>query len=190
MGSQRPPERRVAFTPGRIGALTLRNRVIKTATYEGMCPGGVPSEALVNHHRELAAGGVGMTTVAYCAVSPDGRTFSEQMFMREEIVPQLRTLTDAVHAEGAAASIQLGHCGAFSRNELLTIPRPLGSSFRINTYGIAKGMFFAGAMTEEDIAATVEEFRAAAAMAVEAGFDAVEITWVTVTCSASSSARR
>ena len=165
----------VAFTPRRIGALTLRNRVIKTATYEGMCPGGVPSEALLNHHRELAAGGVGMTTVAYCAVSPNGRTFSEQMFMREEILPELRRLTDAVHAEGAAASIQLGHCGTFSKNEQLTVPRPLGPSFRINTYGIASGMFFAAAMTEEDIAATVEEYGVAAALAVEAGFDAVEI---------------
>ena len=175
MGSERSPGRRVAFTPGRIGALTLRNRVVKTATYEGMCPGGVPSEALVNHHRELAAGGVGMTTVAYCSVSPNGRTFSEQMFMREEIVPPLRRLTDAVHAEGAAASIQLGHCGAFSRNELLTIPRPLGPSFRVNSYGIATGMPFAAAMTDGDIAATVEEFGVAGAMAVEAGFDAVEI---------------
>jgi 2,4-dienoyl-CoA reductase-like NADH-dependent reductase (Old Yellow Enzyme family) len=175
MESQRSQGGRVAFTPGRIGALTLRNRVIKTATYEGMCPGGVPSQALVNHHRELAAGGVGMTTVAYCSVSPNGRTFSEQMFMREEIVPQLRRLTDAVHAEGAAASIQLGHCGGFSKNELLTIPRPLGPSFRINAYGIASRMFFSAAMTEKDIAATVEKFGAAAAMAVEAGFDAVEI---------------
>jgi 2,4-dienoyl-CoA reductase-like NADH-dependent reductase (Old Yellow Enzyme family) len=175
VASRRAREALVAFTPGRIGALTLRNRVIKTATYEGMCPGGVPSQALVNHHRELAAGGVGMTTVAYCAVSPNGRTFAEQMFMREEIVPELRRLTDAVHAEGAAASIQLGHCGAFSRNQRLTIPRPLGPSFRINAYGIAVGMFFAAAMTEEDIAATVEEFGVAAAMAVEAGFDAVEV---------------
>jgi 2,4-dienoyl-CoA reductase-like NADH-dependent reductase (Old Yellow Enzyme family) len=175
MESVRSQGSRVAFTPGRIGPLTLRNRVIKTATYEGMCPGGVPSEALMDHHRELAAGGVGMTTLAYCSVSPNGRTFSEQMFMREEIVPQLRRLTDAVRAEGAAASIQLGHCGAFSRNELLTIPRPLGPSFRVNTYGIATGMPFAAAMTEEDIAATVEEFGVAAGMAVEAGFDAVEI---------------
>ena len=96
-----------------------------------------------------------MTTVAYCAVSPNGRTFSEQMFMREEILPELRRLTDAVHAEGAAASIQLGHCGTFSKNEQLTVPRPLGPSFRINTYGIASGMFFAAAMTEEGAADSV-----------------------------------
>lgn len=173
--SQRSRGSSIAFTPGRIGALTLRNRVIKTATYEGLCPGGIPSQAMIDHHRRLAAGGVGMTTVAYCAVSPDGRTFSEQMVMRREIVPRLRGLTDAVHAEGAAASLQLGHCGTFSRNQQLSIPRPLGPSFRINGYGIASGMFFAAAMTEGDIAATVADFGAAAAMAVEAGFDAVEI---------------
>jgi 2,4-dienoyl-CoA reductase-like NADH-dependent reductase (Old Yellow Enzyme family) len=58
-----------AFAPAHLADLSLRNRVIKTATYEGMCPEGMPSDALVEHHRELA-GGVGLTTVAYCAVSP------------------------------------------------------------------------------------------------------------------------
>jgi 2,4-dienoyl-CoA reductase-like NADH-dependent reductase (Old Yellow Enzyme family) len=47
-----------------------------------------------------------MTTVAYCAVAPDGRTFRDRLYMREEVVPELRTLTDAVHREGAAAVLQ------------------------------------------------------------------------------------
>lgn len=175
MEARHAPVSSVAFTPGRIGPLTLRNRVIKTATYEGMCPDGVPSKSLLNHHRALAAGGVGMTTVAYCSVSPDGRTFSEQMFMREEILPPLRALTDAVHAEGAAASIQLGHCGAFSKNRQRTVPRPLGPSFRVNSYGIAAGMPFADAMSEAQIASTADDYARAATLAAEAGFDAVEI---------------
>ena len=109
----------LAFTPGRLGPLRLRNRIVKTATYEGMTPGGMPSDALVAHHRALAEGGVALTTVAYCAVSPDGRTFAEQMAMRDEVVPALRRLTNAVHAAGAAASLQLGHCGFFSRKDAL-----------------------------------------------------------------------
>ena len=96
-----------AFAPARLNGLALRNRVIKTATYEGMCPGGMPSDALVEHHRPLAARGVALTTVAYCAVSGDGRTFAEQMFMRHETVAPLRRVTDAVHREGGAASLQL-----------------------------------------------------------------------------------
>ena len=96
--------------PARLAGLTLRNRVIKTATYEGMTPGGVPSPALIEHHRALAAGGVGMTTVAYCAVSPNGRTFAEQMYMREAIVPALGELTDV---------------GARRRRRLVAAARPL-----------------------------------------------------------------
>jgi len=128
-------ERQRAFSPAKLGGITLRNRVIKAATYEGMCPGGMPSPALTKHHRDLAVGGVGMTTVAYCAASAAGRTFSEQMYMHDGVIPALRELTDAVRAEGAAVSLQLGHCGYFSKNEQLTRQRPLGPSFAINNYG-------------------------------------------------------
>ena len=81
-----------------------------------MTPGGVPSDALVAHHRALAAGGVAMTTVAYGAVSARGRTFGNQLLVSPETVPALRRVTDAVHAEGGAASLQLAHCGFFSKN--------------------------------------------------------------------------
>ena len=163
------------FAPGRLGRLALGNRVIKAATYEGMSPGGIPSDALLGFHRDLAAGGVAMTTVAYCAVSPAGRTFADQMTMREEIVPALRRLTDAVHAEGAAASIQLGHCGFFSKSRERGGRGPRGPSFTLNTYGLSAGMPFARAMTEDDIDRVIEDFGEAAARAVRAGFDAVEL---------------
>jgi 2,4-dienoyl-CoA reductase-like NADH-dependent reductase (Old Yellow Enzyme family) len=164
-----------AFTPFRLGGLTLRNRIVKAATYEGMCPGGVPSDALVRHHRDLAAGGVGMTTVAYCAVSPDGRTFAEQMWMRDAVVPRLRVLTDAVHREGAAASIQLGHCGFFSRNAELRGRAPRGPSFTFNAYGLPAGLPFARAMSRRDLVQVADDFGGAAGRAMEAGFDAVEL---------------
>ena len=100
------------FGPFRLAGLSLRNRVIKAATFEGMTPGAQVSAGLIEHHRELAAGGVAMTTVAYCAVSPDGRTFADQLYMRSEVVPALRRLTDAVHREGAAwADESLGRFG-------------------------------------------------------------------------------
>ena len=73
-----------------------------------MCPGNVPSPQLLDYHRSVAAGGVGMTTVAYAAVTRSGLSFDRQLWMSPEIVPGLRELTDAVHAEGAAASINWG----------------------------------------------------------------------------------
>jgi len=149
--------------------------VIKTATYEGMCPGGVPSDALVEHHRALAAGGVGLTTVAYCAVSGDGRTFAEQMVMRPETVAPLRRVTGAVHREGGAASLQLGHCGWFTKNGSLSTWLPRGPSPVVNQYGISAGKPIALAMGEAEIAQVIEDFGRAAGLAREAGFDAVEL---------------
>jgi 2,4-dienoyl-CoA reductase-like NADH-dependent reductase (Old Yellow Enzyme family) len=164
-----------AFSPFKLAGLVLRNRVIKTATFEGMTPGGRVSPALVEHHRALAAGGVAMTTVAYCAVTPDGRTFRDQLHMRPEVVPELRRLTEAVHQHGAAASIQLGHCGAFCNNHDLVRTRPLGPSRALNLLGALSGRVFADAMTEVEIDEVTAAFVHAARLAREAGFDAVEL---------------
>lgn len=158
------------FSPFRLGGLTLRNRFLRTAAFEGMSPGGAPSPALVAHHRAMAAGGVAMTTVAYCSVSADGRTYGHQLLMRPDIVPALRELTDAVHAEGAAASLQLGHCGYFASKSAIG-GRPIGPSRVFNTYGLS----FARPMTEADIARVTDDFARAATLAHEAGFDAVEL---------------
>jgi len=158
------------FSPLALGRLRLRNRIVKAATFEGMCPGGDPSEALVAHHREVAAGGAAMTTVAYASVSPDGRSYATQLLVRPEAVPRLRRLTDAVHREGAAASLQLGHCGYFADRRVIG-GRPLGASRKLNTYGLA----FARPMTEEDLARVVDDFARAVRLASDCGFDAVEL---------------
>ena len=158
------------FTPGQLGPLTLRNRVIKTATFEGMCPEGNPSSALLEHHRQLAAGGVGMTTVAYCSVSPEGRTYGHQLLMSEEILPALRRLTEAVHGEGAAAALQLGHCGYFASTRVIG-RKPLAPSRVFNLYGLS----YSQAMTPEEMERVAADFGRAAARAVKAGFDCVEL---------------
>jgi 2,4-dienoyl-CoA reductase-like NADH-dependent reductase (Old Yellow Enzyme family) len=164
-----------AFEPLALGRLALRNRLIKTATYEGMVVDGAPSEVLARHHEELAEGGVGMTTVAYASVSPEGRTFAAQMVMRPEIVAPLRALTDRVHRAGAAAMLQLGHAGGFSKNTALGVRGPAGPSLGFNAYGALSGMPIARAMTEDDLSRTRDDFVRAARLSFEAGFDAVEL---------------
>src|SRR6476659_2532818 len=105
------PEILDVLSPASIGPVTLRNRVLKAATYEGLSHRSRVTTDLVAFHRAYAAGGVGMTTVAYCAVAPDGRTAPDQLQWTDEAMPGLRALTDAVHDEGAAVSAQLGHAG-------------------------------------------------------------------------------
>lgn len=166
---------RRALSPWTLGPLHLRNRVIKSATNEGMAPGGVPTRALVNHHRAIAAGGVGMTTVAYCAVTPDGRTFPDQIALDAAALPHLRALTGAVHRAGAAASAQLTHGGAFNFLPALSTKYPFSASGGFNPAGALSGRLFKTAMSRADLDAMTAAFVAAARTAQAAGFDAVEL---------------
>lgn len=164
-----------AFTPITLGNLTIKNRFIKTATNEGMWENGLPSQKLVEHHACLAQEGVGLTTVAYGAVNADGRTMEHQMYMRPEVVPGLKKVTDAVHAGGGAASIQLTHCGFFTNNRLVTGKRPVAPSRIINNYGLLSGIFCSREMTTNDLQQTTNDFVRSARLALDAGFDAIEL---------------
>jgi 2,4-dienoyl-CoA reductase-like NADH-dependent reductase (Old Yellow Enzyme family) len=158
------------FSPAKLGPLTLRNRVIKAATFEGRTPKALVTDDLIEFHREMAAGGVGMTTVAYCAVSQGGRTDGKQLWMRPEALPGLRRLTEAVHAEGAAISAQIGHAGpvADARSNKARALAPVRFFNPI-------GMRFAKHAGREDIDEVIAAHAAAARHAIDAGFDAVEI---------------
>jgi 2,4-dienoyl-CoA reductase-like NADH-dependent reductase (Old Yellow Enzyme family) len=125
---------------------------------------------LIEHHRRVAEGGVGMTTVSYCSVSHDGRTFKHEMWMRPEIIPDLKRLADAVHSEGAAASIQLGHSGFFTSKGVIN-KRPLGASPKLCVFTLS----YCREMTEKDVEEKIQDFAEAARLAKSAGFDAVEI---------------
>lgn len=169
------PDSPSPFSPLKIGPLTLRNRFIKSATNEGMAKGGTASKQLVRFHESMAAGGVALTTVAYCAVSRDGRTFIDQVTLDREAVPHLRVLTDAVHRHGGAACAQITHGGCFTFHDELSTRRPLSSSGGFNKVGVMSGRFLKQAMSETDMHRIAGEFAQAALLAREAGFDAVEI---------------
>lgn len=158
------------FTPVTLGPLTLRNRSIRSAAFESMCPGNVPSPQLLDYHRSVAAGGVGMTTVAYAAVTRSGLSFDRQLWMRPEIVSGLRELTDAVHAEGAAASIQLGHCGNMSHKSICGC-LPVGASSGFNLYSPT----FVRGLRVDELPEMAKAYGRSVCLAREAGFDAVEI---------------
>ena len=157
------------FESARLGSVTLRNRIIKAATFEGVMPDGLVSEALIDFHRRVASGGVGMTTVAYLAVSPEGRTDRHCIFLRPEALPGLRQLTEAVHEDGAAVAAQIGHAGPVANSRSNKTPSlapsngfsPMGTRLR--------------GVTEHDIARITEDYRNAATMVLDAGFDSIEI---------------
>ena len=102
-----------AFSPVKIGPITVKNRFIKAAANENMSRNGLPTAAMLKHHGDLARGGVGLTTVAYIAVSELGRTLPDQIWARREALPALKKLTDEVHEAGGKICAQITHGGAF-----------------------------------------------------------------------------
>ena len=158
------------FTPGTIGPLTIRNRTIRSVAFESMCPGNMPSQQLLDYHQSVAAGGVGMTTIAYAAVTRSGLSFDRQLWMRPEIVPGLLTITNAIHKEGAAASIQLGHCGNMSHKAICG-ETPVGASSGFNLYSPT----FVRGLRREELPEMAKAYGKSVRLAREAGFDAVEI---------------
>jgi 2,4-dienoyl-CoA reductase-like NADH-dependent reductase (Old Yellow Enzyme family) len=157
------------FEPAKLGPVTLRNRIIKAATFEGVMPDGVVSDKLVDFHRRVASGGAGMTTVAYLAVSPEGRTDKRCIHLRPEMLDGLRRLTDAVHEDGAAAAAQIGHAGPVANSRSNRAPAlapsngfsPMGTRLR--------------GVSEQDIGRITDDYGRAASLALEAGFDCIEI---------------
>ena len=165
MGSEIDP-----FAPAQLGPITLRNRIIKAATFEGVMPDALVTDELIEYHRRVAVGGVCMTTVAYLAVSPEGRTHAECIWLRPEAAPGLKRLTETIHAEGAAVAAQLGHAGpvANSRSNRAT---SLSASRQINPVALK----IVKAATDADVARVTDDYVRAGELVVEAGFDAIEL---------------
>lgn len=156
------------FTPAELGPVTLRNRIIKAATFEGRTPDHVVTESLIEFHREVAAGGVGMSTVAYLAVSREGCGTPNEIALDAKAVPGLTRLTAAIHAEGAKASAQVGHAGAVAAATGLRGRSPSRMFSPL-------AMRFTKPLEDHEIEAVVADFTAAARIVADSGFDAIEL---------------
>ncbi len=158
------------FTPYQLGPVTLRNRTIRSAAFESMGKDFGPTQALKEYHVSVARGGIGMTTLAYAAVCRSGLSFNKQLWLRPEIVPGLHEITDAIHAEGAAAAIQIGHCGNMTHFTTAgQIPIGASSGFNLYAYTPVRGM------RKSEIMQVAKDFGKAVCTAHDAGFDSVEV---------------
>ncbi|MCL2464958.1 MAG: NADH:flavin oxidoreductase [Micrococcales bacterium] len=160
------------LAPAQLGPVTLRNRVLKTATFEGYAPDALVTQDLIDFHLAVGNGGVGMTTVAYLAVAPEGRTERRQIWWRPEALPGLRQLTDAVHATGAKVSAQIGHAGPVSDSHSTKLKSIAASRCYTMT---SMGTGLDRPATADDIDRIIAAHAQAATWAVESGFDAVEV---------------
>lgn len=158
------------FESAAIGPVTLRNRTIRSAAFEGMGKDNDPTPMLRDYHINVAKGGVGMTTLAYAGICRSALSFKTQLWLRPEIISPLREITDGIHSHGAKASIQIGHCGNMTHISTAGAI-PVGASTGFNLYSptIVRGM------RRDELKDMARRFGDAVRMARDAGFDCVEV---------------
>ena len=158
------------FAPALLGPVRLRNRIVKAATFEGRTPYGQVTDELIDYHLAPTRGGVGLTTVAYLAVAPEGRTHAEVIVVGDETAAGLARLAAAVHGTGAAIAGQVGHAGPVA-NGRSNGARALASS-RLPS---PLSMQMVGSATERDLTRITRAYVAASRTLVDAGFDVLEL---------------
>lgn len=169
INEEEAPRARV-FNRGKIGPLQLKNRVIRAGAMEGMCPNNLPDDDLFTFHQNIAASGIGMTTVGCASVTQRGLAFPHQLWIHSRVLPELTQLAQDIHREDTAISIQLSHLGnmAHYRASGMT-PASASGGFHLLMPN------FTIRMRRKEIRATIKAFGEATRIAATAGFDAVEI---------------
>ena len=167
-------EQSLLCTPTEINGMILKNRLVKSATYEAMATeDGSVTDKLIDFYTSLAKGGVGLIITGYAYVQENGHCMPFQTGVyRDENIPGLRKMVNAVHAEGGKIALQIAHSGRQTTSALVGGQTPMAPS------AIEADPSFhtePRAMTTGEIAETIDAFAAAAVRCKEAGFDAVQL---------------
>ena len=154
-----------------IKNLELDNRFVRSATWLGMAgQDGACTPRLIDVMTKLAQGGVGLILTGFANVLPGGQSVPWQMGCYDDsLLPGLTEMVQSVHKAGGKIALQIGHGGVFSSFEL-TGQEVLGPSAMPTEQGP-----LGRAMAEDEIRDTVDAFAVAAARAVKAGFDGIQI---------------
>ena len=163
----------VLFEKTNIKGMELKNRIVRSATHEGMADDkGFPADSLFELYERLARGGVALIHTGYAAVSEDGKSHLLGMLCihSDEYIPRYRELVTHVHKHGAKIAMQIAHCGRQTTEEAIGSQPLAPSSVKDRSLLVTPRE-----MTEEDIERIIEDFGQAARRVKESGFDALQI---------------
>ncbi|PLX33478.1 MAG: NADH:flavin oxidoreductase [Ignavibacteria bacterium] len=156
-----------------VGRLALRNRLVRSATYEGAADAaGIPHDGFRDMYEQLARSGVGMMITGFTAVSEQGRAMQPRQaaLHNDAGLSGFRKMTDAVHRHGGHIIAQLAHTGRQTRSAL-TGSRPVSCTYRPSPYFRERPRM----LRHDELPEIVQEFGSAAFRAREAGFDGVQL---------------
>ena len=163
---------REIFDTTEINGMKLKNRLVRSATWEGMCKSdGKPTEKLINYYRDLARGGVGLIITGYAFVRPEGKQLPGKMGIHTgNFADEMKKITGAVHDEGGRICIQLVHAGGQTTTDTAGRQPLAPSAVNVDQFDE-----FPAEVTKEEIQEIIEAFGKSARRAKEYGFDAVQL---------------
>lgn len=163
---------RQVFDETRINGMTLANRLVRSATWEGMCEeDGRPMPKLAIYYANLAKGGIGLIITGYTFIRPDGKQLPGQMGIHfDSFAGEMQALTRAVHGEGGKICLQLVHCGGQASAKITGCQPVAPSALDAKQYPALPAE-----LSPADIEALVHRFGEGAARAKEYRFDAVQL---------------
>ncbi|MFH1003615.1 MAG: FAD-dependent oxidoreductase, partial [Chloroflexota bacterium] len=174
-----PPPLVRLFEPGKIGAMELKNRLIMAPMMSNQAHDGYISDEQIAYYAERAKGGVGMVTCGAARASYSTWNRRSIAIYDDKFIPGLRRLTEAIHAGGAKACIQLNQLGVFlsyrrrAGIDTPDTPEELDVMGPSHVPWVRTG-YTPREATKEDIQREVAFLVAGSRRAKEAGFDAVE----------------
>jgi len=160
------------FEQTTINGMALQNRLVRSATWEGMCDTeGRPGEKIISLYRELAHGGVGLIITGYTFVSPEGKQLPGKMGIHtDDFAAAMSEMTRIVHNAGSKICIQLVHAGGQTDSANAGQQPIAPSSIKTDQYPEVPAE-----MSLEDISAVIIAFQNGAHRAKQWGFDAIQI---------------
>lgn len=160
------------FDETKINGMILQNRLVRSATWEGMCAeDGRPTEKLAAYYGALTKGGVGLIITGYAFIRPDGKQLPGQLGAHsDDFAGEMRALTDAVHRQGGKVCLQLVHVGGQTTARACGSQPVAPSPVKLDQYPEMPAELTTAAIRE-----IVELFASGAGRAKEWGFDAVQL---------------
>jgi len=161
----------VLFEKTEIKGMELKNRLVRSATYEGMADeNGFPTENLFELYERLSQGGVGLITTGLSFVSRDGKMDAMNGIDSDEHITKYRELVNLVHKNGSKIAMQIAHCGRQTSAEMIKTQPVAPSAVKENVFQVKPRE-----MTEQDIERIIEAFGEASRRVKASNFDAVQI---------------
>lgn len=162
------------FTPAHIGSLELKNRMIRTASHEGLSDRrGRPTDALITFHRQFVNGGIALVITGYAGVMQNGKSALYRMTMIDDdaLIPAHQKLTDAMHDAGGRIVCQIAHCGRQTLSDETNEHTVVGPSSIPNRFYKEVPR----PLVSQEIEDIINHFGAAASRVKKAGYDGVQV---------------